>query len=284
MKAIIIFLLLIFACSTLFAQEKDLNKIADSIYNEGMRLYKSEWASWHGTDVFREKCTSLQNRSTGYLSYDNGSGLINIFFSEGTDPKVLSTISFEYDLDAKNYKLDTVSRSFNAIESNLYAIRQTALKEMAKDTFFRHYDNTNLNLIPIINNNIKKVYILTGPSVNGVVIFGNDYLINFDNDNNIINKKRLHKNLIPVYTDKDTTGTTTFHTHLAETGDFMTSTDVCTLLLYEKFTKWSQHYVGSPDYFSIWDCKKDKLVIITMEAMKRIQESQKKQPEAPKKN
>jgi len=65
------------------------------------------------------------------------------------------------------------------------------------------------------------------------------------------------------------------HSHLPETGDFITATDICTLMLYEKFTTWKTHYVISKNYVSIWDCKKDDLVILTMQAWKRIIDDQK---------
>ncbi len=284
MKKLIILLITIFSLNHALAQEKDLTKIADSIYNGGMRLYKSEWASWYGTDIFRDKCKNLLPSSGGYLSYDSGAGLVNIFFSKDSIIKVLSTITFAYGFDVKNYKLDTTRRDFNTNENNLYVIRQTALKKMNQDTFFKHYKNTNLNLVPIIVNGTKKVYVLTGPDVNGVVVFGNDYEIDFDQENQIVSRKRLHKNIIPIYTNKDTTDVTTFHVHLPETGDFITETDVCTLLLYEKMTKWTQHDVGSKNYFSIWDCKKDKLFIMTMAAIRRIEEDQKKRKEDKSKN
>jgi len=119
--------------------------------------------------------------------------------------------------------------------------------------------------------------VLTGTEAHGVVIFGNDYLINFNSKDEIESVKRLHKNIIPIYTKADSGKTTvaTMHSHLPETGDFITATDICTLMLYEHLTPWGQHYVISKNDISIWDCKKNDLVILTMEAWKRIQEDQK---------
>ena len=83
-------------------------------------------------------------------------------------------------------------------EKDIFEIRQTALAIVQKDTLFKTYKNTNLNFIPLISNGDKKVYILTGPEQNGVVILGNDYLLNFDDNNKLIGKKRLHKNIITM--------------------------------------------------------------------------------------
>src|SRR4030095_6186360 len=85
-------------------------------------------------------------------------------------------------------------------EKTLYTIRRKALEEINtnKDSLFKFYKNTSLNLIPIVYKGEKKVYVLTGPSVSGVVVFGNDYLFKFDENNNILSIKRLHKNIIPI--------------------------------------------------------------------------------------
>ena len=126
----------------------------------------------------------------------------------------------------------------------------------------------------------KKVYILTGPEQNGVVIFGNDYLMTFDKDNNLIGKKQLHKNIISInYGGKEEEGKEiegTIHTHLPETGEFITATDICTLMLYEKFAKWKQHNVVSKNYLNIWNCLTDQLVVIPMGTIDKINKDQEK--------
>jgi hypothetical protein len=60
------------------------------------------------------------------------------------------------------------------------------------------------------------------------------------------------------------------HSHLPETGDIMTATDICTTMLYEKFAEWETNYVISKKYVSIWDCKSDELVVMTIEAWKKM--------------
>ena len=139
---------------------------------------------------------------------------------------------------------------------------------------FKKYKNTNLNFIPLINGKERKVYILTGPQKSGYVIFGNDYLLNFDKHNKLKEKKQLHKNLIPIYYgEKEEEGgkkEDAIHNHLPETGDYITATDICTLMLYEKFTKWKTHNVVSEKYLNIWDCEKDVLTVIPMETINKI--------------
>jgi len=249
------------------------------IVAEGKRLYKSEMASWYGTDIFLESYKDRANVG-GYFSYSDGDFAECIFFSKSDKPKVIGTISFDSTYNTKTAKADLTERDFTTNESDLFTIRKIALTTINSDTLFKTYKNTNLNLIPIINNGEKKVYVLTGPKENGVVIFGNDYLMTFDKDNILIGKKQLHKNIISInYGRKEEEGKEiegTIHSHLPETGDFITATDICTLMLYEKFAKWKQHSVVSKNYLNIWNCLTDQLVVIPMRTIDKINKDQEK--------
>ena len=259
-----ILLLLIIISHAAKAQENPTS-LAQPIVDEGKRLYRSEMASWHGTDIFLEKYKNRENIG-GYLSYTDGSNATCIFFSKSETPVVIGTMTFDSTYNLSNAKTDLAERPFTSTEQVLYAIRKEAMITINADTMFKTYKNTNLNLIPIITGNEKKLYVLTGTSQHGVVIFGNDYLLTFDKDNKLITKKALHKNIIPVHfggkeeENKEVIGT--MHNHLPETGDFITATDICTLMLYEKFTPWKQHNVVSAKYLNIWDCLKDHLIVI----------------------
>jgi hypothetical protein len=275
MKQLFIILLFTALLNHAFSQERDLGRITDSISNEGKRLYRSEFASWYGTDVFQEKCKNQLAIADGYLSYDTEEGINNIFFSKGPDPVVLATISFGGDFNPNNYKLDTNSRKFTETENALYAIRKSALEQANKDTLFKVYKNTSLNPIPIIYQGAKRVYFLTGPQINGLVIMGNDYLIEFDDKNEIILKKALHKSALFFKDDSAQKEITTIHTHLPQSGDFITATDICTTMLYEKIARWKFHVVMSKDYVSSWDCNKNQLIILTKKVWERIYKSEK---------
>ena len=197
-------------------------------------------------------------------------------FSKSETPKVIGTISFDSFYNVNTAKADSSERDFTANELDFYTIRKIALAEINSDTLFKTYKNTNLNLIPLINNGEKKVYVLTGPQNNGVVIIGNDYLLTFDKKNKLNMKKQLHRNIIPIKYSEGKDEAVTMHTHLKETGEFITATDICTLLLYEKFTKWKQHIVISEDYVCMWDCKTDQLVTLTKKAWDNIYKDQEK--------
>ena len=174
------------------------HSIGDSIKMEGQRLYKSEMASWYGTDVFLEKFKDKAGLIGGYFSYTKGDITHCIFFSNAEEPQVLATISFDSTYSPSTAKTDTVARTFDNYEKDIYAIRKQALNIINSDDLFKTYQNTSLNLIPLINEHSRKVYVLTGPKTNGVVLIGNDYLLTFDNANRLLTKKSLHKNIIPI--------------------------------------------------------------------------------------
>ncbi len=111
------------------------------------------------------------------------------------------------------------------------------------------------------------------------MIFGNDYLLTFDKNNRLITKKRLHNNIIPIEYGNPEDGeeaAMTMHSHLPETGDFITATDICTLMLYQKFTKWKMHSVVSSKYLNIWSCEAEQLNIIPKNFLDKIEKDQEK--------
>jgi len=260
---------------------------AQPIVQEGKKLYKSEMASWYGTDLFLENYTNKDNIG-GYFSYNENDTAKCIFFSREEKPKVIGTILFDSTYNTKKASMNLTEREFSKNEFDLYEIRKLALSEINTDTMFKSYKNTSFNLIPLITGNEKKVYVLTGPVENGVVIFGNDYLLTFDKNNKLLIKKQLHKNIIPVYFDNkkenDKNSIGAMHSHLPETGQFMTATDICTLLLYSKFAKWEQHIVVSEKYMNIWSCISEQLTVIPKDVVEKINADKDKRNQKDKKD
>ena len=251
---------------------QDLRKIANEINEEGTELYRSEMASWYGTDVFRANYEKMDNVG-GYFSYIDEKVPKCIFFSK--DKKVIGTIAFPTNYNPKDAKLDLNERDFTAKESEYFTIRQNALARIKNDTIFKVYKNTSLNIVPIIKNNVKKVYVLTGPSVDNVVVFGNDYLISFDKKNDVNNVEKLHKGMItqPMKDDKGGKTVSGIHSHVLENWQTITPTDICTLMLYYKFTDWQSYTVVSKKYVSMWNGKGNGLLIMKEKAFKNMAES-----------
>ncbi|MEQ1676248.1 MAG: hypothetical protein ABL876_06095 [Chitinophagaceae bacterium] len=267
--------------SPLFAAGQDtVQQTKQLIMDEGMRLYQSEMASWYGTDIFLE---AYKNRSNvgGYFSYTEGAVSKCIFFSKSENPVVIGMMSFDSTYSTQTATTDLTERSFTSLEKDLYLIRTEAFQIVNNDPLFKVYKNTNLNLIPLVSGGEKKVYILTGPQDAGIVIFGNDYLLQFDDNNKCISKRQLHRNIISAnYNEKTQDGAEVVgavHTHLPETGDFITPTDICTLMLYARFTKWKQYIVVSEHYMNIWTCDSNTLAIIPRDALEKTNKKKKKE-------
>ncbi len=263
-------LLIIFIGITAFGQS-NLDKETAKIVDEGKMLYNSEMASWYGTDIFIELYKNSENIG-GYFSYTENDVPKCIFFSKDKKPKVIGTINFEAKIKLETAKADLKEREFTKNELDYYELRKEAMNIIYSDTIFKHYNNTSFNVVPIINKKEKKVFVLTGPKVNNVIILGNDYLMNFDKNNKLLNRKALHKNIIPIQIDGDKEIEATMHSHLPETGEFITSTDICTLMLYGKLYNLKEHFVISEKYVSIWDCEKDALNVMTREAFEKMLE------------
>jgi hypothetical protein len=261
---------------TIFSQNIDLEKKAQEITEEGKYLYRLETAAWYGSDIFMENFKERESIG-GYFSYIDKDTPKCLFFSKGENPKVSGVVSFGDIKVVETATIDFKQRGFKENEKHLYAIRRKALTEIQQDTIlFKTYAHASLNLIPVIRNGEKKVYVLTGPNVTGVVLFGNDYLMTFDEQDNLKEKIEIHRNLIPVEFEKGRNTVGAMHSHLSETSDFITPTDICTLMLYAEFAGWKLHIVMSRKYVSIWNCDTETLSLMTRDDYNRLEEESKR--------
>ena len=264
-------LLLAFLFSVVSSQ--DLHKLAQEITEEGITLYRSEMASWYGSDVFVENYKQKENIA-GYFSYIDGNVPKCVFFSK--DRKVIGTISFPTSYNPKDAKLDLTERTFTPTETKYFDIRQKALNRINSDPVFKRFNNANFNIVPIVTKEEQKVYVITGTNVDNVVLFGNDYLISFDKTNEISKVQPLHKSLLPQNIIDEKVGKTIsgIHSHILDDWQFMTPTDICTLMLYQKFTDWESYTVISKEFTSSWNAQSNFLTITKTDLDHRTNEVQ----------
>lgn len=246
-------------------------KFSKEINEEGVALYHSEMTSWNGTDIFIENYKNRENIG-GYFSYLDAGIPKCVFFSK--NQKVIGTISFPANYNPKDAKIDLEERDFTQKETEYFTIRQNALKRIKNDTIFKVYKDTNLNIVPLIRNKVKKVYILTATSAGNTVIFGNDYLITFNNKDQVKNVEKLHNSMIVQKIHDEKTGHTIsgMHSHVIENWQMITPTDICTLMLYQKFTEWKSYMTISKKFVSIWNSN-NNLVIMKTENFKGMAEN-----------
>ncbi|PCJ95913.1 MAG: hypothetical protein COA50_08120 [Flavobacteriaceae bacterium] len=242
----------------------------NEILEEANLLYNSEKASWHGTDIFLEQFPSKKNQIGGYISMSTNKTRSCLFFDQNEEPNLLAKITFNKEFDLDKVEIDTLKRKLNKKEMDLFYIKNRALIEINRDTLFKLFENTNFNIVPIITKKSKKVYILTGSKLSGVVVLGNDYLITFDKNNIVKTMKPLHKNILTFEYNEKTEDAVSMHSHVHSTGNLITPTDLCTLMLYGDYVNWKQHVVLSKKNVSLWDFDKKKLLILTRKAWDKI--------------
>lgn len=193
------FLLTCLSCLILITAtaQENLHAIADSIKAEGLKLYHSELASWKATDIFFANFKDDLDQVGGYISYPEDAYQKCVFFSRAEELKVLMTVIFDSTFDPVKTDVSMMKRALNPFEADLFALRQAAKKEVTDTAFFHTYANTNLNFIPLIQGKTRRVYILTATKASETAIFGNDYMLDFDGHNRLVDKKRLHNDIFP---------------------------------------------------------------------------------------
>jgi hypothetical protein len=275
MQKIIIGLLLL-ASSLIYSQNKETEKIL----NEGKLLFRMEKGSWYGTDDMLARFKTKKDSVGGYLSYETDDNTINtIFFSRFDSDKILIRYEFDSLPKPEPIKIDTLNQNATDLERNLISIRQDARDRAYanEDKFFSFHDNTSLNFIPLIADKEKSVFVLTGPQVSGIVLLGNDYKLSYDQKNEFKKKEKIHNTILQFpYTseDKENPTVSTIHSHIIT--EYISSTDICTLLLYKKYVEWNQHIVMSEKEVSIFDLEKESLFTMKRKAWEKIYSNEKK--------
>ena len=258
---------LLLCCAT---QAQDLKKIADSLTAEGRKLYMLEGCAWEGTDHFLAKYTGDRNNVGGYLAYPNAGKTAVVYFSKGDKPMIIGTLLF--DGVEKNLATNVKERAMTRQEKDLWMMRSAALAQTVHDTSIMKYKNTQFVATPVIEKGIKKVYLLTGTDLGGVLVMGNDYVLDCNSDNSIKEVHKLHKGIVIAnfMGDASDNAQKRQHEHGGWESPYMTTTDIATMMLNEHFTKWDRYTVTSKDYTSVWNIKTDKLTITRNVAKKKV--------------
>lgn len=253
-------------------------RVIDSITLESERLYQLENACWRGTEVFFTSNKQQRTQAAGCFSYHNSATQVScVFYSTDTAAPVLSTIHFDTSFRPSSIRIDKEKRRFTPLEARILRIKMMAMDEIDHDSIFQLYENTSFSIIPVIDSFSAAVYVITAPEVKGVVLFGNDYLLRFNNNDSLLQKRALHRDMIAVDFAPDAAGelTETYHTHNPAAGKYITATDICTLRLYGRYTHWKQHVVLSPLFASVWDVEQNVLSVFTAEQWNRMNNSKK---------
>ncbi|WP_299780015.1 hypothetical protein [uncultured Formosa sp.] len=273
-KAILI--LLLFSSTLIYSQ----NRETENILNEGKLLFRIEKGSWYGTDDMLARFKTKQDSIGGYLSYETENNKIRtIFFSRFNSDEILIRYEFDSIPKPQPTTIDTVNTKASDLEKSLISIRQDARNRAYTnntDSFFSFYENAALNFIPIITDKESHVFVITGPQVSGIILLGNDYKLSYDKKNKFTKKEKIHNTILQFpYTsgNKEKPTISTIHSHI--TSKYISSTDICTLLLYKNFVEWNQHIVISDKEVSIFDLEKESLFTMKRKAWDKIYNQEK---------
>lgn len=281
---LLIFLFIVFFSSFSFAQKDSidfLKPVSDSILREGIEIFECTKASQVSFNFVVEKL-SVED-ITGSLTYKK-SGIIHSVFLKGTlkKPGIRYTFSFPSPFDPEAPDFDGEPRPLSDYELSLNEMRKKVLKLSRKrKSFFSNYSDVVLTPVFILRDNFTFVYLLSSSHESSFIPFGNDYLLVFNEKGKLISREKIHQNLIDVAAGsvdslKADEAMASFHTHSPVSSPFITSTDICTLLMNKEKVNWESHIVVSDEYVSFFFPEKRILEIITREEYERISGEQKR--------
>lgn len=272
----LILILVLLSSSLIYSQNKETEKILE----EGKLLFRLEKGSWYGTDDMLARFKTKKDSVGGYLSYETAENSIStIFFSRFDSDIILIRYEFDSLPKPEPIKIDTLNHKATELEKSLISIRQDARDKAYlsnDDKFFSFYENTSLNFIPVITDKERNVFVLTGPKVSGIVLLGNDYKLTYDKKNEFQIKEKIHNSIIQFpynSEDKENPTVSTIHSHVIT--EYISSTDICTLLLYKNYVEWNQHIVMSENEVSIFDMEKESLFTMKRKAWEKIYSNKK---------
>jgi hypothetical protein len=281
-------LILIFLPVFFFSQ-RSLKKKADELFQEGQTLYVLESASVSALDLFYDKEFDPASVK-GYFSYFDKDTIRTVFYREidtasavfkandslkaqikdRFDLLVISkTMNFvDKNLSKKAIKLNETERKITEKERALFEIRFIIFKLFNDDPInFVKYEKSNLSIVILEEKKMYKAYVMNVFQDTRFVPIGNDYYFEFDKAFNLKVKKPLHKTLIPIELSyrggKNDEVKPTFHNHKGDTAsEFITSTDICQILLFKPALKWDMHVVYGEKYVSVFNLYKMTLEIV----------------------
>src|SRR5690606_11675821 len=243
-----------------------------AIEAEGKLLYRLEKASWYAKDIFVDTYHILTGSTGGYVSYPSSENLIITSFYDKEDPSlILVRFTFQELPEPEPIEITAVPSPATSNEQILIAMRETVKKELQNNSegFFQFYKGSAPNVIPLLRKNELKTYIISASTEQGKLLLGNDYELIFDKKFNIKRKRKLHNSLIAFdFQGEEHKIESTMHSHVLS--DFITVTDICTLLLYKDFLSWDFHYVLGKKYITLFDLKRESLVMMKLKAWKKI--------------
>lgn len=292
MKRVLILLLLIVSAISAFGQKSSkaeklpspevLQAINDSILLEAQRLYIFEKLNWWATDAYYLRANDPNStrdwskaRSVTVVANDK----ICVLFHRNDS----CLLEYRYDMLLDETDIREEVRPLNQHEREIRD-RHAALLDSCMNASLNiyRYDETkyayNVDIIRV-DEAITRVYFIMGALQNRCIGFGNDFSIDFDEENRIVATRSYHHSFIPQEWNAETREVTPMHSHTKD-NPFMTPTDICTFMLYgyDSDENIDALWVYSSKYqtYFIFNAKNFEITSLTSEALQKIDKTEKK--------
>lgn len=207
-----------------------IDAVNDSVIDEGNNLYLHDKINWVMSDAYKQMCSS----KTASLSVV---GLLNDTLMSGImiDADQMKCV-FECRLNLNTGEIEPFDlvRGLTPKEITRAERQLTLLEKVGNlNGIYNVAEAGNLNADVVeITPNLTRVYLLQGTDKSKLIPFGNDYSFDFDNNCNLIARRKYHNSFIPIdFSNKDGNIRKCTHSHLDD-NPYITPTDIATFLLY----------------------------------------------------
>ncbi|WP_341840747.1 hypothetical protein [Chitinophaga caseinilytica] len=245
-------------CHIHASAQENLAIIADSIRREGLQLYQHIQARKTGVALFEADTTGrLSLQAAGYFSYRSGSDYVLIMPHRGSVKNpVVTSYRFDAHLTPQTAKME-VGRNMTAAETDIWELWNLATDLVKKDARFKKVRDTQFMIVPVVEGDVRKVYVLSTPSRSNTFVLGNDYLLQFNGAREEVSMTEFHTNLLMTPTGRKSSG----HIHGRANSPYITATDVCAFMLHPKAFDQASMRVVSPTHISEWNMADNTLYI-----------------------
>ncbi|MEP2668686.1 MAG: hypothetical protein ABJH04_06820 [Cyclobacteriaceae bacterium] len=252
--------LLILAVQAFCLFGQDLEQVSNEILQDGIQMYRNERASWISTDYIPEKDKSLVN---GYFTYFNGENFISIYFDPSNKNAVYKfTFQPMGEIDIEMLKTEQ-NIPLTKMELGILKVRKKAVGLSVM--WYKQFGYTqivNPNVIIHKTSPQYEVYVIPGAKIPDLIPIGGDLRMTFKSDGELDKIDAIHNNLIPF--EAETSGKVYLsHEHKGRRleKEYITSTDICTLLLYRDYVMEEKHTVVHRKFISEFYAKEVRLLI-----------------------
>lgn len=233
--------------------------VQDSILQTGKAIAQHRKAAALAMQTISGKVKLQEAELSGYITYFRNGTFVTAFYDGDIDSaSVKYTTVTPESLNKNEVQFAAKTRQPSSLEKNLISVREKVYEDLSYDTsFYTFYENLGFELVTLERKYGFQAYLMPTSKETGVILFGNDYLLIFDNALEQVRRIKLHEELTSVPVSVEAKGAQvtemgSMHQHGEKDSPLITPTDVAAILLAKDIVQWDQHMVMSPKFLSIF--------------------------------